>query len=102
MLLPPRLTPYEAECDTNRDKVATPLATVPIGKHRQLRMWTVRSATASAVELRTYLRDGRRGFRPVGNPLFVFAAQLPAVLAALTEAAAALDLPASENLHADA
>ncbi len=79
--------------DESVSKITTPLATVSIGRDRQLRLSTVRSVRAVSVQMRTFLADGRGGFRSGGAPLYVFGDQIPAVIEALTTAAAVTVLP---------
>ncbi len=80
--------------DESVSKITTPLATVSIGRDRQLRLSTVRSVRAVSVQMRTFLADGQRRFpvRPAA-PLYVFGDQIPAVIEALTTAAAVTVLP---------
>ena len=69
-------------------KIVTPLATLPVGRERQLRLSAVRSVRAVSVQLRTFVADGRGSYRPAGPPLYVFGEQVPGLIAALS----ALDL----------
>ena len=69
-------------------KTVTPLATLPVGRERQLHLSAVRSVRAVSVQMRTFVADGRGSFRPAGPPLYVFGEQIPDLIAALS----ALDL----------
>ncbi len=79
--------------DESVSKITTPLATVSIGRDRQLRLSTVRSVRAVSVQMRTFYADSQGGFRPAGSPLYIFGDHLPEVIEALTAAAAVTVLP---------
>ena len=79
-----------------------PVRTIRISKRRELRVYTAESDTEISVGLRKFHADEAGEMQPVGGEFFVFRAQIGELIAALTEAAAAVDISSiPEHPHAN-
>lgn len=92
--LAPTPIPRRGPRPPRTDLTVTVVRVVPVSPNREMRVSTSLSPTGRAVVVRSYVRDEPdTDMAPVGRPFTVFRGQLDDVVAALTEAAAALDLP---------